>query len=109
MRNVTADQTQLLERLIRRIDRKIAFEASILDDGIIELRLTSGKHKTNTRFGAAALESSADDVVQFEALRSKIKRVFDRSRMPGPPPKMPKAEIQKDLAYSFRPAGRGRR
>jgi len=108
MRTVTTREHQLLEKLVRRIDRKLSFEAIHRDDGDIELRLNAGRLNTLTQLGPAALEASSTDALQFEALRGKIKRVSDRMRMPAPPPKVPKVEIQKDAAYSFRPGGRGR-
>lgn len=110
MRNVTTRQHQLLERILRRIDRKIAFEAFSREDGDIDLRLTLARLHTTTQLSVTALEASAEDVMQFEALRGKIKRVCDRMRAPAPPPKIPRVEIQKDAAsFGFRPSGRGRR
>jgi hypothetical protein len=111
MRNVTTRENQILERLVRRIDRKIAFQAHLCEDGDIEVHLSQGKLNTLTRFSPAALEASADDAMKFEALRAKIKRVCDRMRVPPPPPKAPKVEIQKDVSFGFRPGrgGRGRR
>ncbi|MGH7856834.1 MAG: hypothetical protein ACREQY_05840 [Candidatus Binatia bacterium] len=109
MRGLTTQENEFLGRIVRRIDRKVAVEALRLEDGDVELRLSVGRLNTTTRFGGATLEAAATDAMQFEILRGKIKRVCDRMRMPAPPPKAPKVEIQKDVAFGFRPGGRGRR
>lgn len=109
MRPVTPRENQLLDRIVRRIDRRAKFEASAREDGDIDLRLASGRLKTNTQLSATSLEASADDVMEFEALRRKIKRVSDRMRVAPPPPKTPRARMQKELAFTPRSGGRARR
>ena len=110
MQSVTTREHEVLGRIFRRIDRRATFEAFRRPDGDIDLRFTSGRFSPTAQVGAALLDAAGDDVVQFEMLRGKIKRVFDRMRVPPPPPKIPKVEIQKDIAFGFRPgAGRGRR
>ena len=104
----TSRENELIGRLIRRIDRKVEFQATHREDGDIELRLQVGRLKTLTQLSPRALEASGADVIQFEALRGKIKRVLDRVRVPAPPPKVPKVEIQKDSGFGFRPGGGGR-
>jgi hypothetical protein len=109
MRILTTQENQIIERLVRRIDRNIAFEAHCRDDGEIELRLSIGRLKTSTQFGVGTLLGSGENAVEFEALRGKIKRVFDRMQVPPRPPKIPKVEIQKDTGYGFRSGNRGGR
>ncbi len=105
MLTVTQHQIELIQRLVKKIDRRLAFQAHHMTDGTIEVKLSQGTHKGETRIAAPALEASAEDALQFETLRRQIKRVYDRMWVPPPPPKMPKVEIQRDLAYSFRPGG----
>jgi hypothetical protein len=114
MLTVTAKQIDLIRRIVRKVDRKLSFQAHHLPDGSIEVKLSQGPHKAETRLDPATLEVSAEDAVQFEMLRRQVKRVFDRTWAPVPPPKMPKVEIQRDIAFGFRPGGqrgtqRGRR
>jgi hypothetical protein len=109
MRTVTTREHQLLERILRRIDRKATFHARLREDGDIEVEVNSKRLSTTTRIRPEVLEASADDVLQFETLRGKIKRVYDRMHVPAPAPKMPKVEIQKDVAFGFRRRGRGGR
>lgn len=110
MLTVSASQIEVIRRVVRKIDRKLTFQAHHLPDGTIEVRLSQGSHKAETRVVASAIEAAANDATQFEALRRQIKRVYDRMWVPAPPPKMPKVEVQRDLAFGFRPGGqRGRR
>jgi hypothetical protein len=105
MLTVTQHQIDLIQRLVKKIDRRLAFQAHHMPDGTIEVKLSQGVHKSETRLAAPALEASAEDTMQFEALRRQLKRVFDRMWVPPPPPKTPKVEIQRDLAFGFRPGG----
>lgn len=114
MLTLNASQIDLIRRLVRKVDRKLSFQAHQLPDGTIEVKLAQGHHKTETRLDAAALSAAAEDATQFEMLRHQVKRVNDRMWAPVPPPKMPKVEIQRDLAFSSRPGAprgmqRGRR
>jgi hypothetical protein len=110
MRTVTPRQHELLERLVRRIDRKISYEATVREDGGLDVKLSLNRLSTKTQIDADTLEASGEDVLRFEALRSKVKRIFDRLKMPAPPPKIPKVVIQKEAAsFGFRPQFRGRR
>jgi hypothetical protein len=115
MLTVNAAQIELISRIARKIDRKLSFQAHHLTDGSIEVKLSQGSRKSETRLSDTALDAARDDVVQFEALRVQIKRVYDRMFAPVPPPKTPKVEIQRDIAFGFRPGGqrggpgRGRR
>jgi hypothetical protein len=105
MLTVNAAQIELMQRIARKIDRKLAFQLHHLQDGSIEVKLTHGQKKGETRISGAALEAARDDVMQFEALRLQIKRVYDRMWAPTPPPKTPRVEIQRDIAFGFRPGG----
>lgn len=114
MLTVNASQIDLIRRIVRKVDRKLSFQAHQLPDGTIEVKLSQGHHKAETRLDPLALGTAAEDASQFEILRRQIKRVNDRMWVPIPPPKVPKVEIQRDLAFSFRPGGqrgsqRGRR
>jgi hypothetical protein len=109
MRTVTPRENAILERIMRRIDRKLAFEAMPRQDGNIDLRLTLNRLSTLMQLSPTALEASAEDAMQFETLRGKVKRVFDRMRVPPPEPKAPRVEIQKDLAFGPRMGHRGGR
>lgn len=109
MRTITAREHELLDRILRRIDRKATFHAHHRDDGDIAIEIAARNRKTMTQVPPAVLEASTADAVQFQALRGKIKRVYDRMRAPVPPPKTPKVEARKDIAFGFRPSGRGRR
>jgi hypothetical protein len=115
MITVNAAQIELIGRIAKKIDRKLSIQAHHLPDGTIEVKLTQGTRKGETRVSDAALEAARDDVLQFEALRVQIKRAYDRMWAPVPPPKTPKVEIQRDIAFGARsgprsgPPGRGRR
>jgi hypothetical protein len=112
MLTVNAAQIELIQKIARKIDRKLSFQLHHLSDGSIEMKLTQGQRKGETRFNGAALEAAHEDVAQFEALRLQIKRVYDRMCAPVPPPKTPRVEVQRDIAFGFRPGaqrGRGRR
>jgi hypothetical protein len=109
MLTVNANQIEFIRRIIKRVDRKLTFQAHLLPDGTIELKLAQGHHKGETRIAASALEAAGSDVMQFEALRLQIKRVCDRMWAPAPPPKTPKVEIQKDIAFGPRSGGQRRR
>jgi hypothetical protein len=108
MLTVNAAQIELMQKIARRIDRKLAFQLHHLPDGSIEVKLTQGVRKAETRIPGAAFEAARDDVAQFEALRLQVKRVYDRMWAPVPPPKTPKVEIQRDIAFGFRPSGQRR-
>ena len=105
MLTVNASQIELMQKIARRIDRKLSFQLHHLADGSIEVKLTQGTRKGETRVSGAALEAARDDVAQFEALRLQIKRVYDRMWAPTPPPKTPRVEINRDIAFGFRPGG----
>ena len=77
-----------------------------LADGSIEVKLSQGQRKGETRVSGAALEAAHEDVAQFEALRLQVKRVYDRMWAPVPPPKTPRVEINRDIAFGFRPGPR---
>ncbi|MBI2962545.1 MAG: hypothetical protein HYY35_02225 [Deltaproteobacteria bacterium] len=109
MLTVNANQIELMQKIARKIDRRLMFQLHHLADGSIEVKLSHGNRKTETRVSSAALEAARDDVAQFEALRLQVKRVYDRMWAPAPPPKTPRVEIQRDIAFGFRPGGqRGR-
>ncbi len=109
MLTVNANQIELMQKIARKIDRKLTFQLHHLADGSIEVKLSHGSRKAETRLSGAALEAARDDVVQFEALRLQVKRVYDRMWAPVPPPKTPRVEVQRDIAFGFRPGGqRGR-
>lgn len=115
MLTVNAAQIELITRITRKIDRKLSFQAHHLADGTIDVKLTQGNRKGETRLSDTALEAAREDVLQFEALRIQLKRIYDRMWAPIPPPKTPKVEIQRDIAFGFRSGGqrggpgRGRR
>jgi hypothetical protein len=109
MLTVSATQIELMQKIARRIDRKLSLQLHHLADGSIEVKLSQGPRKAETRVSGAALEAAREDVAQFEALRLQIKRVYDRMWAPVPPPKTPRVEINRDIAFGFRPGGqRGR-
>ena len=108
MLTVNAAQIELMQKIARRIDRKLSFQLHHLPDGSIEVKLSQGPRKAETRVSGAAFEAARDDVAQFEALRLQVKRVYDRMWVPPPPPKTPKVEIQRDIAFGFRPGGQRR-
>jgi hypothetical protein len=102
---LTNEQIELIRRLVRRIDHKLDFEAHPLPDGAIEIKLSQGRHKSQTRITPEALAATAEDAIQFETLRQQLKRVSDRMWIPAPPKKAPKAEIQSDLLMPMRGGG----
>jgi hypothetical protein len=109
MLTVSAAQIELMQKIARKIDRRLSFQLHHLADGSIEVKLSHRNLKTETRVSGAALDAARDDVAQFEALRLQIKRVCDRMWAPVPPPKTPRVEVQRDIAFGFRPGGqRGR-
>ena len=109
MLTVSAAQIELIQKIARKIDRKLSLQLHHLADGSIEVKLSHGNRKTQTRVSGAAVEAARDDVAQFEALRLQIKRVCDRMWALVPPPKTPRVEVQRDIAFGFRPGGqRGR-
>src|SRR5262245_41756478 len=99
MLTVNAAQIDLVQKIARKIDRKLSFQLHHLADGAIEVKLAQGARKGETRLSAAAIEAARDDVGQFEALRLQVKRVYDRMWAPVPPPKTPRVEIQRDIAF----------
>src|SRR5882757_8524257 len=105
---VNAVQIELMQRIAKKIDRKLSLQLHHLPDGSIEVKLSQGVKKGETRVSGAALEAAREDVAQFEALRLQVKRVYDRMWAPVPPPKTPKVEIQRDIAFGFRPGGQRR-
>ena len=105
MLTVNAAQIEMIGRIARKIDRKLSFQIHHLADGFVEVKLSQGSRKGETRLSDTALEAARDDVLQFEALRVQIKRIYDRMWAPVPPPKTPKVEIQRDIAFGFRPGG----
>lgn len=107
MRMITNEQVELIRKLVRRIDRKLEFEAHPTADGFIEIKLSQGKHKSETRVSADALAATAEDMMQFETMRQQLKRVADRMWAPPPPKKAPKAEIQSDLLMPMRSGSGG--
>ena len=108
MLTVNAAQIELMQRIARKIDRKLSLQLHHLPDGSIEVKLSQGVKKGETRVSGTALEAAREDVAQFEALRLQVKRVYDRMWAPVPPPKTPKVEIQRDIAFGFRPGGQRR-
>jgi hypothetical protein len=106
---VNAVQIELMQKIARKIDRKLSLQLHHLPDGSIEVKLSQGARKGETRVSGAALEAAREEVAQFEALRLQVKRVYDRMWAPVPPPKTPKVEIQRDIAFGFRPGGQRRR
>src|ERR1041384_8602876 len=108
MLTVNAAQIELMQRIAKRIDRKLSLQLHHLPDGTIDVKLAVGPRKAETRVTGTALEAARDDVAQFEALRLQVKRVYDRMWAPTPPPKTPKVEIQRDIAFGFRPGGQRR-
>lgn len=109
MQTVPTRERETLSRIVRRMNRKASYELIGGADGEIEMHLALGSLRTQTRFTAAALEAAMTDAVAYEQLRGKIKRVYDRMLVPRPPAKMPKVEIQRDLAHSFASHRRGGR
>jgi len=105
MITVNAAQIELMQKIGRRIDRKLSLQLHHLSDGAIEVKLSQGSRKGATRVSGEALEAAREDVAQFEALRLQIKRVYDRMWAPVPPPKTPQVEINRDIAFGFRPGG----
>ena len=108
MLTVNAAQIELMQKIARRIDRKLSLQLHHLADGSIEVKLSQGARKAETRVSGAALEAARDDVAQFEALRLQVKRVYDRMWAPPPPRKTPRVEINRDIAFGFRPSGQRR-
>lgn len=106
---VSPRDLERIRRLIRKVHRDLAFESMGRDDGAIDLKLSLGRMHTTTQITSQALEASETDAAEFERLRGKIKRVYDRMRAPEMPKKLPKAEIQKDVSFGYRPSFRGRR
>jgi hypothetical protein len=88
MLTVSATQIELMQKIARRIDRKLSLQLHHLADGSIEVKLSQGPRKAETRVGGAALEAARDDVAQFEALLLQIKRVYDRMWAPVPPKRL---------------------
>lgn len=111
MITVNANQIELMQRIARKIDRKLSFQLHQRTDGSVEVKLSQGNRKTETRVSGAALEAARGDVLQYEAVRLQVKRVYDRMWALVPPPKVPRVEIQRDIAFGFRPGGQrgGRR
>jgi hypothetical protein len=111
MITINANQIELMQRIARKIDRKLSFQLHQMTDGSVEVKLSQGNRKTETRVSGAALEAARDDVLQYQAVRLQVKRVYDRMWAPIPPPKVPRVEIQRDIAFGFRPGGQrgGRR
>ncbi|MGH7819667.1 MAG: hypothetical protein ACREQ9_07835 [Candidatus Binatia bacterium] len=105
MLTVNAAQIELIGRIAKKIDRKLSFQVHHLADGSVEVKLSQGARKGETRVSDAALEAAREDVLQFQALRVQMKRAYDRMWAPVPPPKTPKVEIQRDIAFGFRPGG----
>ncbi len=105
MRMLTNEQIELIRRIVRRVDRKLEFEAHPGADGFIDIKLSQGKHRGESRLSAEALASTADDATQFENVRQQLKRVADRMWAPPMPKKLPKAEIQSDLLMPMRGGG----
>ena len=108
MLTVNAAQIELMQRIAKRIDRKLSLQLHHLPDGTIDVKLSVGPRKGETRVTGTAVEAAREDVAQFEALRLQVKRVYDRMWVPAPPPKTPKVEIQRDIAFGFRPGGQRR-
>ena len=102
---VNAAQIELMQKIAKKIDRKLSLQLHHLPDGSIEVKLSQGVKKGETRVSGTALEAAREDVAQFEALRLQVKRVYDRMWAPVPPPKTPRVEIQRDIAFGFRPGG----
>ena len=107
MRMITNEQIELIRKIVRRIDRKLEFEAHPNPEGMIDIKLSQGKHKSETRISPEALAATADDAMLFEAMRQQMKRVADRMWAPAPPKKTPKAEIQSDLLMPMRSGSGG--
>ena len=105
MLTVNANQIELMQRIARKIDRKLSFQLHQLTDGTVEVKLSQGNRKTETRVSGEALEAARDDVLSYQAVRLQVKRVYDRMWAPIPPPKVPRVEIQRDIAFGFRPSG----
>ena len=106
---VSSRDLDRIRRLIRKVHRDLTFESIGRDDGAIDLKISLGRMHTTTQITSEALAASETDVTEFERLRAKIKRVYDRMRAPEMPRKLPRAEIQKDVSFGPRPSYRGRR